>query len=142
MAAFPACQDCPQPSSDEAVQMAVNGRRGLLEVAEPSPKHGVEIVDDPPHARAPAAAGYGAHFVPRFRRGQALERAQALLAHQPTSGFEPVAEEVKPLPRFATVAEPRLVRMQPQAIATHAIARRRAACASCAVRHKITKSSA
>src|SRR5947209_2876869 len=56
----------------------------------------------------PAAAGHGAHFV--------LERAQALLTHQPTPGFEGVAEEVKPLPRFATVADPRLVRMQPQAI--------------------------
>src|SRR6266446_6849638 len=102
---FLLAQDGSQPSSDEAVQMAMNGRRGLLEVAEPSPKQGVAIVDDPPHARAPAAAGHGAHFV--------LERAQALLAHQPTAGFEPVAEEVKPLPRFATVADPRLVRLQP-----------------------------
>src|SRR5438132_3566561 len=30
---FLLAQDCPRPSSDEAVQMAMNGRRGLLEVA-------------------------------------------------------------------------------------------------------------
>ena len=69
---FLLAQDSSQPSSDETVQMAMDGRRGLLEVAEPSPKHGVEIVDDPPHARAPAAAGHGAHFVPRLREGRLL----------------------------------------------------------------------
>ena len=59
-------------------------------------------------------------LAPRLRpvmaRTLSLNARRLYLAHQPTSGFEPVAEEVKPLPRFATVAEPRLVRMQPQAI--------------------------
>ena len=48
-------QDGAQPSSHEAVEDAIQGRRGVLEVAEPASQHRVEILNDPFEAVAPAA---------------------------------------------------------------------------------------
>src|ERR1700722_6979503 len=95
--------DRAQPPADEAIHETEHGWRGVLEVVEPSPKHRVEIADDPLHAVAAAPFRLGAHFV--------LERFQALLAHEPMPAFEAVAEEIKSLTPFTAVADPRLVRM-------------------------------
>src|SRR5882724_1595321 len=83
----------------------------MLEVAEPSPKHRVEVLDDPVEAVAAAPDRPGPHLV--------LERLQALLAHQPATSFEPVAQELEPVPRLAAVADPCLVWMEGQAIGRH-----------------------
>ena len=60
---------------------------------------------------------------PRVRRVRSpdgvLELVQALLAHVAPAGFEPVAEELEPLPRRAAVADMRLLGMQRQAVRLH-----------------------
>src|SRR5207253_6077680 len=107
-ALFLLAQDGAQPSADEAVKDAKQSRRGMLEVAEPSLKHRVEVLDDPVETVASAPDRPGPHLV--------LERRQALLAHQPATRFEPVAQELEPLPRLLAVADQRLVRMAGQAV--------------------------
>src|SRR5689334_17196998 len=97
-------QDGAQASSHEAIEGAEHGWPGMFEVTKPSPKHRVEVVDDPSEAVASTAARLHPHLVP--------QRLQALLADQPPACLEPVAEEVEPLPRLSAVANPRLVRMQ------------------------------
>src|SRR5258708_24205732 len=104
-ALFLLAQDRAQPSSDEAIQGAELGWHDILEVAKPPSKHGIEVGDDPPQAHAPASSRRGAHLVPRFRRGQALERVPALLAHEAVAGLEPVAQEVEPLARLSAVSD-------------------------------------
>jgi hypothetical protein len=79
----------------------------VLEVAEPTPQHRVEVVDD----SREAAAG--------LRPRLALERRQALLADQPTAGLEPVAEELEAVPRLSTVADARPVRVESKAVGGH-----------------------
>src|SRR5438034_5217200 len=86
-ALFLLAQDGAQPSADEAVKDAKQSRRGMLEVAEPSLKHRVEVLDDPVETVASAPDRPGPHLV--------LERRQALLAHQPATRFEPVAQELR-----------------------------------------------
>src|SRR5438128_4040344 len=54
-------QDGAQASADEAVEDA--GWRGMLEVAKPSPKHRVEVGDNPLEAVAPAADRPRPHLV-------------------------------------------------------------------------------
>src|SRR5271166_4687716 len=101
-------QDCAQPSPDEAVEETELGWDSMLEIVEPSAERRIELAHDPFQAVAPAAPRRGAHSI--------LERFQALLAHVSTPRLEPVAEEIEPLPRFARVADLRLVRMQRQAV--------------------------
>src|SRR5665213_4083602 len=101
-------QDRAQPPSDEAVEEPELGWGSLLEVTEPSSKHRIEVGDNTLQAHATTAAGLAAHLV--------LERFQAFLAHEPTPTLEPIAEKVESLPRFSRIADPRLVRMQPQAV--------------------------
>jgi len=74
-------QDGAQASADKAVEDAEQSWRGMLEVAKPAPQHGVEVIDDPLQAIAPAAARPASHFV--------LERLQALLAHQSATCLKP-----------------------------------------------------
>src|SRR6516225_2836108 len=95
-ALFLLAQDGAQPAADKSVEDAEQSRCGVLEVAKPAPKHRVEIIDDPREAVASAAAGHVSHFV--------LERPEAFFAHQPATRFKPVAQELKPLCRLATVA--------------------------------------
>src|SRR5438128_11300392 len=95
---FLLAQDGAQASSDKAVEDAEQGWCGMLEGAKPPAKQRVEVIDDPFQAIASAAARHAPHLVPRFRRGQARERLQAPLAHQPATRLEPVAEEIEPLP--------------------------------------------
>jgi hypothetical protein len=45
-----------------------------------------------------------------------LELVQALLAHVAPAGFEPVAEELESLPRYAAIADMRLLGMQRPAV--------------------------
>src|SRR5947209_4187081 len=97
-ALFLLAQDGAQPSADEAVKDAKQSRRGMLEAAEPSLKHRVEVLDDPVETVASAPDRPGPHLV--------LERRQALLAHQPATRFEPVAQELEPLARLLAVADP------------------------------------
>src|ERR1700757_2478329 len=59
-------QDGAQPSADEAVEDAEQSRWGVLEIAKPSPQHGVEVSDDPLQAVAPAAGRHASDLVPRF----------------------------------------------------------------------------
>src|SRR5665213_2845181 len=80
----------------------------MLEVTKPSSQHRVELADDRSHACAPAPSRLGAHFV--------FERLQAFLAHEPTPRLEPIAKEVEPLTRLQAVPDPRLVRMQREAV--------------------------
>ena len=101
-------QDGAQASADEAVEDAVQGWRGMLEVAKPSPKHRVEVGDNPLEAVAPAADRPRPHLV--------LEHPQALLAHQPAACLEPVAKELEPLSRLSAVPDPCLVWMEGQAV--------------------------
>jgi hypothetical protein len=54
-ALFLLAQDGAQPSADKAVEDAEQSWCGVLEVAKPSPKHRVEVSDDPLQAIAPAA---------------------------------------------------------------------------------------
>ena len=60
-ALFLLAQDGAQPSADEAVDDAEQSRCGMLEVAKPSPKHRVEVVDDPPRV---VASGGSSGFSP------------------------------------------------------------------------------
>src|SRR5579871_4993804 len=101
-------QDRAQTSSDEPVETPELGRHDMLKVAEPSPEHGIEVGDNPPQARPPAAPRLGAHFV--------LERFQALLAHVSATRLEPVAQEVEPLARLSAIDDPCLVRVEGQAL--------------------------
>src|SRR5438876_12349579 len=107
-ALFLLAQDGTQPSADEAVEDAEQSWRGVPEVAKPSPKDRVEVIDDPLQAVAPAAARHASNFVP--------ERPQALLAHQPATCLKPVAQEIEALSRLAAVADPCLVWMEGQAV--------------------------
>src|SRR4030088_2687102 len=86
-------QDGAQTPAYEPVEDDVQSWRGMFEVAKPSPKHRVEIADDPLEAVPPAADRPRPHLV--------LERLQALLADQPPARLEPVAEELDPLPRLS-----------------------------------------
>src|ERR1700724_712114 len=103
--------DGAQTSAHEAVEDAVQSWRGMFEVTKPSPKHRVEIADDPFEAVAPAADRSRPHLV--------LQRLQALLADQPPARLEAVAEELEPLTQLSAVTNPRLVRMQRQAVLRH-----------------------
>src|SRR5580700_12296895 len=105
---FPLAQDSPHPSSHEAIQQTKLRRDRVLEVVEPAAKHRIELLDDPLQADAPGSFRLGAHLV--------LERRQALFTHEPMTAFEAIAEEIEPLPRLSGVADPRLVRVQRQAV--------------------------
>jgi hypothetical protein len=52
---FLLAQDSSQPSADHLVDPAEQAWPGVFEVAEPSPKHRVEVSDDPFQAIAPAS---------------------------------------------------------------------------------------
>src|SRR5476649_1684192 len=56
----------------------------MFEVAEPPPKHGIEVGDDPPQTHTSASFRLGAHLV--------LERFQAFLAHEPKTALEPITD--------------------------------------------------
>ena len=85
-------QDGTQPSPDEAVEDAEYVRPGVFEVAKPPSHQRIEVGDDPFQAIAPATSRLRPHLV--------LESHQTLVAHKPTTCFEPVAKEVKPLTRL------------------------------------------
>src|SRR5215469_17585306 len=104
-------QDGAQATAHEAVEDAEQRRGGMLEVAKPTPKHRVEVGDDPHQAVAPTAAGLRPHLV--------LERRQALLADQAAAGLEPIAQELEAMSRLSAVADPRFVRMERQAVGHH-----------------------
>ena len=53
-------QDRAEASAHEAVEDAVQAWRGMLEVAKPSPKYRVEVVNDPPEAVASATESFAA----------------------------------------------------------------------------------
>src|SRR5260221_390243 len=101
-------QDGPQPPPNETIKVAELEWCGVLEIAEPSPQRRIEIRDDPREAVTSAAYRLGPHLV--------LERSQALLSHEPATRLEPVAEEIESLSRLLAVDDPRLVRMQRQAV--------------------------
>src|SRR6202022_593933 len=101
-------QDGTQPPPNETIKVAELEWCGVLEIAEPSPQRRVDIRDDPREAVTSAAYRLGPHLV--------LERFQALLSHEPATRLEPVAEEIESLPRLLAVDDPRLVRMQRQAV--------------------------
>src|SRR6266481_7783906 len=101
-------QDGTQPPPNETIKVAELEWCSVLEVAEPSPQRRVDIRDDPPEAVTSAAYRFGPHLV--------LERSQALVSHEPSPRFEPVAEEIESLPRLSAVDDPCLVRVQRQAV--------------------------
>src|SRR6202140_4055402 len=101
-------QDGPQPPPNETIKVAELEWCGVLEIAEPSPQRRIEIRDDPREAVTSAAYRLGPHLV--------LERSQSCLSHEPATRLEPVAEEIESLSRLLAVDDPRLVRMQGQAV--------------------------
>src|ERR1700730_2692174 len=126
-------QDGSQPPPNETIKVAELEWCGVLEIAEPSPQRRIEIRDDPREAVTSAAYRLGPHLV--------LERFQALLSHEPATRLEPVAEEIESLSRLSAVDDPRLVRMQRQAVGRN-FTSRSAAIAAASVWQRITKSSA
>src|SRR5882757_3942943 len=104
-------QDGTQPPPNETIKAAELEWRGVLEIAEPSPQRRIEVRNDPREAVTSAAVRFGPHLV--------LDRYQALLSHQPATRLEPVAEEFESLSRLSAVDDPRLVRMQHQAVLAH-----------------------
>lgn len=128
-------QDGTQPAPNELIKGAELEWRGVLEVAEPSPQRRIEVRNDPREAVTSAADRFGPYLV--------LERFQALLSYEPAPRLEPVAEEIESLPRLSAVDDPRLVRMQRQALTiVHVLTSCNAAMASASVWQRITKSSA
>src|SRR5258708_610576 len=101
-------QDGPQPPPNETIKVAELEWCGGLAIAEPSPQRRIEIRGDPREAVPSAAYRLGPHLV--------LEPSQALLSHEPAPRLEPVAEEIESLSRLLAVDDPRLVRMQRQAV--------------------------
>src|SRR5215216_1931618 len=83
-------QERAQPPADELVEHDKSAGTGMFEVAEPAAQHRVEAVDDPRETLSARSS--------RLRPDIVLEAGQALLANKAPSGFEPVAEELKPLP--------------------------------------------
>lgn len=75
-------QDRAQPPSDKTVKELELAWGGMFEVAEPPPKHGIEVGDDPPQTHTSASFRPGAHLV--------LERFQAFLTHEPKTALEPI----------------------------------------------------
>src|SRR5271165_3374150 len=104
-------QDGAQPPSYKAVDGTEHTRCRVLEISIPAAQRRIDITDDPSQAVTPRTDRPASHLAP--------ERLQALLADKPPPRLEPVAEEVKPLPRLSAVTDPRLVRMQRQAILRH-----------------------
>src|SRR5882724_288860 len=96
-------QDRSQPSADELVEHDERAGMRVLEVDEPAAQCPVEIDDDPPEA-LPARS-------PRLRSDRILDALPALPANKPPSSFEPITEELEPLPRCQAVADMRFVRM-------------------------------
>ena len=101
-------QTRPQAPAHEAIEPRKGPRRRVLKVLKPAPQHRVQLLDDLFQRHRPGTPGPLPDAV--------LQRLQALAAHRPPPTLEPVAQELKPLPRLQTVAHVRLVRMQPQAI--------------------------
>src|SRR6266700_8001255 len=97
-----------QPPSNELVEPLEGEGMGMFEVGKPAFQHRVEVLDDA-RETLPARSS-------RPRPDVVLEAVQALLADPTPSGFEPVAEELEPLPGLPVVADMRLVRMQTQAV--------------------------
>src|SRR5215471_20941760 len=90
-------QDRAKPPANELVEHAEGVRIGVLEIGEPAFEDRVQALDDP---RVALPAGSS-----RPRPDLVLELVDALLADPTLSGFEPVAEELKPLPGLPAVAE-------------------------------------
>src|SRR5208283_4054340 len=84
---------------------------GVLEVGEPTAQHPVEVGHDARETLAPRA--------PRLLPDAVLELGQTLLAHMTLACFEPIAEELEPLPRLPAIADMRLLGMQREAVFTH-----------------------
>src|SRR5262245_9548286 len=108
---FLLAQEGAQPSANELVQHDKGAGMGMFEVAEPAAQHRVEVGDDAREVD-PARSS-------RPHPDVILEAIEALLADKPSSGFEPVAEELKTLPWLPAVADMGLVRLQMQAIVRH-----------------------
>src|ERR1700675_581424 len=87
---FLLAQERAQPSADELVEHNEGAGMSVLEVAEPAAQRPIEIDDDAREAVAPRTS--------RLHPDSVLEAGQALLADQPPSGFEPIAEEVEAFP--------------------------------------------
>ena len=84
---------------------------GVLEVGEPTAQHPVEVGHDAREFLAPRA--------PRLLPDAVLELGQTLLTHMTLACFEPIAEELEPLPRLPAIADMRLLGMQREAVFTH-----------------------
>src|SRR6266568_1061140 len=104
-------QDRTQPSADELVEHEEGARMRMLEVSEPASQCPIEIGDDSLEA-IPARSS-------RLCSDRILDAAPTLLANKPPSSFEPITEELEPLPRRQAVADMRFVRMQTQAVLCH-----------------------
>ena len=65
-------QDGAQAAADEAVEDAIQGRRGMLEVAKPSPQQRVKVVDDPFEAVAASQRGQASRSSPMDSSSTAL----------------------------------------------------------------------
>src|SRR5260370_34554742 len=90
-------QDRGQPPSDKTVKELELAGGGMFEGAEPPPKHGIEVGDDPPQTHTSASFRLVAHPI--------LERFQAFLAHEPKTALEPITQLVESLARLTLAAD-------------------------------------
>src|SRR5882672_9079198 len=104
-------QHRPQASPDQFVQFEEDTRVGVLEVSEPASERPVEIGNDEREA-LPAGP-------PRLLADRLLQLVQTLLAYVSAIALEPVAEELKSVPLLPAVGDPRLLRVQCEAVRRH-----------------------
>jgi hypothetical protein len=78
----------------------------MLQVLKPPAQERVDVRNDPAKAVAPAADRANPHPI--------LQLVQALLAHPPLTGLEPVAQELEPLARLRAVTDVCLGRIEPR----------------------------
>ena len=71
---------------------------GVLEVAKPTLKDGIELADDSLQATATSTAGLFADLIPKCHA--------AFRAHPTSTGLKPITQKVKPEPLVSTFLPP------------------------------------
>src|SRR6266511_5688312 len=104
-------QHGPQAPPDHLIEVEEDARVGVLEVAEPAFERPVEIDHDDLQA-LPSGP-------PCLLADRLLQLVEALLSHMTTAAFEPVAEELEPVPLAPAVGDPRLLGVQHEAVRSH-----------------------
>ena len=80
----------------------------MFEIPKPTTQHRVQAFDDILNAIPTSALGFGSDALPK--------RFQAFLANPAFAGFKSIAQKLKALSRYRTIAYMRLVRMKTQTL--------------------------